>query len=434
MSGSRKQARHAANLRNQRRRVAIEHRRQNARGLGIEASVTSHRRRRVRRFILAVIGGAAVLLVAVIVFVRSRPEPAVSKSMIAALVEGADGALAITDGPGSYSVTYRVETYSDGSGTVTTQDFAIRRPFDSRIVSKADAPPGGDEQWSVTSSIGRYQQSAQGEAATAEVSAPMSALGDYRLDASLSDLVADGTFVLGDRRSLLGRQCQVYRTGSTLESYSVAAPTETDYSDVCIDAAGLMLEELSVASGEVTQHQIATAVDLAADVGDDDFTISATPTDLAGGGSELEDIDMTTAPVPGFWSFAEVPAGYELQHRYVLRQTVTDPSSDTSDTTGDTTTTTAPTSTVAESYIDVYVDGTNVVTIRQGPSSVDPGLDSSVSYDASTANLGAVETTSGVTGSVVSAAPTSPADWFIQVTGTIPRAELLAMVEGLSAA
>jgi hypothetical protein len=439
MSGSRKQARHAASLRNQRRRAAIERRRQNARGLGIEASAASYRRRQRRLRILAGAGGAAVVLVAVVVFVRSRPEPGVRRSMIAALVEGADGALAITDEPGAYTVTYRVEAYSDdGTDTVTTQDFAIRRPFDSRIISKADAPPGGDEQWSVTSSIGRYQQSAQAEAATAEVSAPMSALGDYRLDASLSDLVADGTFVLGDRRTLLGRECQVYRTGSTLESYTVAAPTETDYSDVCIDAAGLMLEELSVATGQVTQHQIATAIDLAADVADDDFTISATPTDLAGGGRELEDIDMTTTPVAGFWSFAEAPAGYGLQHRYVLRQTVTDPSSDPSDasdtTGGATTTTTAPASTVAESYIDVYVDGTNVVTVRQGPSSVDPGFDSSVAKDAATSNLGAVQTTSGVTGSVVSATPTSPADWFIQVTGTIPRADLLAVVEQLSTA
>jgi hypothetical protein len=419
-------------VRNQRRRAAIERRRQNARGLGIEASAASYRRRQLRRRVFAGAGGAAVLLVAVLVLVRSRPEPGVSRSMIAALVGGADGALAITDEPTAYTVTYRVDAYSDdGTGTVTTQDFAIRRPFDSRIVSKADAPPGGDEQWSVTSSIGRYQQSAQAEAATAEVSAPMSALGDYRLDASLSDLVADGTFVLGERRTWLGRECQVYRTGSTLESYAVAAPTETDYSDVCIDAAGLMLEELSVASGNVTQHQIATAVDLAADVADDDFTISAMPTDLAGGGSELEDIDITTAPIAGFWSFAEAPAGYELQHRYVMRQTITDPSSDTSGTTGDTT---APASTVAESYIDVYVDGINVVTVRQGPSSVDPGFDTSVAKDAATANLGTVQTSSGVTGNVVSATPTTPADWFIQVTGTIPRAELLVVVEGLTAA
>ena len=219
----------------------------------------------------------------------------------------------------------------------------------------------------VTSSIGRYQQSAEAEAATAEVYAPTSALGDYRLDASLSDLVADGIFVLGERRTLLDRECQVYRTGSTLESYTISAPTETDYSDICIDAAGLMLEELSVASGEVTQHRVATAVDPAADVADDDFTISATPTDLAGGGSELAEIDMTTGPVAGFWSFAEPPAGYEFQHRYVLRQTVTEPASDAPDNTGGTTSTSVPATTVAESYIDVYVDGINVITVRQGP-------------------------------------------------------------------
>lgn len=434
MSGSRKQARHAASVRNQRRRAALERRRQNARGLGIAASAGSYRRRQRRRRILASAGGAAVLIVGVIVFVRSRPESAVSKSMIAALVERADGALAITEEATAYKVTYRVDAYSeDGTDTVTTQDFAIRRPFDSRIVSKADAPPGGEEQWSVTSAIGSYQQSTQAADATAVVSAPITALGDYRLDSSLPDLVADGSFVLGDRRTLLGRQCQVYRTGSTLESYTVTAPTETDYSDVCIDAAGLMLEELSVASGQVTQHQIATAVDPAADVVDDDFTISATPTALADGGSELEDIDTATAPVAGFWSFAEAPTGYEFQHRYVLRQSIAAPAdtSDTSDTSG---TTAAASTIVVESYVDVFVNGANVVTVRQGPSSVDPGFDASVSQDASTANLGAVKTASGVTGSVISATPTSPTDWFILVTGTIPRSDLVAMVEQLSVA
>ena len=348
--------------------------------------------------------------------------------MIAAMVDDADGALAITEASTAYTVTYRVETYpEDGTDTVTTQDFAIRRPFDSRIVSKADAPPGGTEQWSISTSLGLYQQSTQAEGATAEVFAPTTALGDYRLDASLSDLVADGTFVLRERRTLLGRECQVYRTGSPLESYTVTAPTETDYSDVCVDGAGLMLEEVSIAAGEVIQHQVATAVDPVADLDDDDFVVSATPTDLAGGGSELEEIDSVSAPVTGYWSLSEPPEGYELQHRYVLRQNVTDTSADTSDTTA------ADATVVAESYIDVFVDGTNVVSVHQGPLSVDPGFDSSASKDVETSNLGTVQTASGVSGTVVSATPTSPTDWFIQVTGTIPRTDLLAIVEQLGA-
>jgi hypothetical protein len=363
------------------------------------------------------------------VLILSRRESGVSKSLIAAIVDDADGALAITDAVNAYTVTYRVETYGDdGTDTVTTQDFAVRRPFDAHIAGKQDAPPGGNEQWSVATSIGLYQQSTPADGASAEVSAPSTALGDYRLDASLSDMVADGSFVLRERRTLLGRECQVYRTGSPLESYTVTAPTDTDYSDVCIDGAGLMLEELSVATGDVSQHQIATAVDPAADLGDDDFVISATPTDLAGGGRELEEIDTATAPLTGFWSFSEPPEGYEIQHRYVLRENVSDPSADTSDTTA------VDATVVAESYIDVFVDGANVITVRQGPTSVDPGFDSSAAKNVATANLGTVQATSGVSGSVVSATPTSPTDWFIQVSGTIPRTDLLAIVEQLGAA
>ena len=34
---------------------------------------------------------------------------------------------------------------------------------------------------------------------------------------------------------MLGRTCQVYRTGQPLESFGTTAPTDTDYTDACID-------------------------------------------------------------------------------------------------------------------------------------------------------------------------------------------------------
>ena len=64
------------------------------------------------------------------------------------------------------------------------------------------------------------------------------------------------------------------------------APTATDYTDACIDSAGLMLEEVSVQGGALSERIIATAVDNPATVTDATFAITGTPTALADGGTE----------------------------------------------------------------------------------------------------------------------------------------------------
>jgi hypothetical protein len=426
MTNPRKRSRQIAQKRNRRRRAIAQQRSQAVRSRSAETVVTAGRRR--VRWILVAATLVVALAVGVILVVRSDSSSGPSTSLVAALVQGADRPLTIGENPTAYTFTYRVDTYSsdDGSDAVSTQTFAVRRPFDANIVSKADAPPGGAQQWSVTASLDLAQNSSTDQAASAKPYVPTAPPGDYRFDASLDDLVADGTFVLGDRRTLLGRECQVYRTGSPLESYEVTVPTKTDYSDVCIDGSGLVLEELSVASGKVTFHQVATAVDPAATVGDDTFKITATPTSAADGGSELNEIDATTAPVADYWSFTQVPTGYTLQHRYVLRQSIADPEADTSDTT------VTPTTIIVESYVDLYVDGINMIVVHQGPSSVEPGFDSALAKDVATTNLGTVKAASGVAGSIVSATATTPASWFVQVSGTIPRADLVADVGQLS--
>src|SRR5690606_38116286 len=137
----------------------------------------------------------------------------------------------------------------------------VRRPFDSRITSLEGEPPGGASQWTAIGTLGLYQYVTGAAAPEANAGPPAAAIGDPRLDASLDDLIADGAFVQRERRELLGRECQVYRTGLRLESGSVAAPTESDYTDVCIDAAGLMLEEVYVAAGSVQQHRTAVTAD-----------------------------------------------------------------------------------------------------------------------------------------------------------------------------
>jgi hypothetical protein len=264
----------------------------------------------------------------------------------------------------------------------------------------------------------------------------------------------------------------VYRTGLPLEGFSVAAPTETNYVDVCIDSAGLMLEEVYVAGASVLQHRTAISVDAAPALTDVDFAIEGEPKAIDEGGSELEEIDADEAPVEGYWTL-EPPEGYVLQARYVLRSpdetAATDdaddasvPSSSTTSTSTPTdattssvasggptttasgsasaaTTTDASTTTVAgattttvatepvavvETYIDVYVNGTNTLIVHQGPTAGEPTTDASSAPDAPSETFGTVKIAAGLSGSTVLIHPESPADWFIELRATMPRAQL----------
>ena len=206
--------------------------------------------------VLALAGGT----VALVLSTRGSSTPA-AVTLSSPIVEDASGTFAITNPPAAYSVVYRLESTSDTGGTTTTTEtFEVRRPFDARITGLAGAPPGTDQQWQAISNLGLYSDFTAGNDPQVSQVAPHSTLADFRLDATLGELVANGTFVAKERRTVLGRECQVYRTGKPLESFSVGAPTETDYTDACIDASGLLLEEVSVSGGALKQRVIATSV------------------------------------------------------------------------------------------------------------------------------------------------------------------------------
>ena len=239
----------------------------------------------------------------------------------------------------------------------------MRRPFDGLVVSKDGEPPGGTEQWHALSNFGIYSDTTagtgtsgdqSGETTQVQKAIPQSALGDFRLDATLDDLVTAGTFVRAEARQVLGRNCQVYRTGQPLESFGTAAATDSDYTDACIDEAGLMLEEVSVQGGKLAERIIATQVTTQPTITDSTFAITGTPMPLASGGTELNQIDATAVPVPGYFVLDAPPTGYQLQGRYVLRHAA----NTTADETGATTTTVAGQApTIVDSYVDVYVAG-----------------------------------------------------------------------------
>ena len=259
---------------------------------------------------------------------------------------------------------------------------------------------------------------------------PQSALGDFRLDATLDDLVTAGTFVRAETRQVLGRDCQVYRTGQPLESFGTAAPTDSDYTDACIDEAGLMLEEASVQGGKLAERIVATQVTTQPTITDSTFAITGTPVPLTSGGTELDQIDTAAVPAPGYFVLDAPPAGYQLQGRYVLRHAA----NPTTDETGATTTTVAGQApTIVDSYVDVYVAGPSTIIVTQGPSTGEPDAQTTGGITGDVGTLGSTTAVAGLTGSTLVAHPANPAGWYVHVAGTVPLATVQQVAQSLHA-
>jgi hypothetical protein len=427
---SKNSARRQTVSRNDRRRAAVEQRREAARR---QARRDAQRRR--RRLVVIPLAVAVVLLAGGGIFAlvqRGGGGGTTQYSLTSELAAGAYGDFAISTTPAAYHLVYKVDNFGSGENgqDTTTQEYTVRRPFDAHLVARKGAPPGTDEQWSLIWNLGKYGQTTSGASPEVGQVAPQAALGDIRLDATLTDLVADKKFVAKERRIVLGRECQVYRTGSALETLSVSAPTDTDYAEACIDSDGLLLEEVVVSSGKLAERLIATSVDDQTAPTDDVFTITGDPTPLAQGGSQLAPIDAATKPADGYWGLAAPPAGYTLQGRYLLQTPADQNTSNTSASTT-TTSTTAPPAPIP-SYVDVYVDGPDTIIVRQGPTAAEPQSDATPGASVDIGALGSAPLTAALTGSHIVAHPAAPAAWYVELQGTVSRDALKQVASQLT--
>ena len=393
--------------RNERRQAAVHRRRQEATHRTISARKAARRRRRLKA--LAGVAAVAVVVTGVVLLVRQDGDNGPSAELQARKVSGATGALAPSAPPGSYRAVYRAESYQEGEATVSTEHVAVQRPFDGRVAILEGEPPGGASRFEGRSTFGVYANYAEGGAVQAAADAPTVALGDIRLAASLDELVRQGLFVLGDRRrAKVGsetRECQTYRTGSPLQGLKITAPTNTDYVDVCLDSTGLILEEVAVAGGNVSQRLIATSLEVEPTLDPALFRIDAQKVGPEQGGAVVTEVDRSTAPAPGYWAPATSPAGFTHQGRYKVERTST-------------------------SWVDVYVRGVDLVTIRQGAPAAEPDLsEAGPGTDADLGSLGAGKMLLRPNGPLAVAHPGAEA--FVHVTGTISPAEVQSLASGL---
>ena len=387
--------------REERRRAEVDRRRRLATARSASARRTTAR----RRWLTGLVAVAVVAVVGGALFVASRGDGGPSRDLRAPRVDGAVGPLGISSVPESYRAVYLVEAYDGSTVTESTEEISVRRPFDGRVSIREGEPPGGTVRFEGRSAFGLYANYSDSGVAQVAGDAPTVALGDVRLERTLDDLVARGLFVPGDRHRLLGRECQAYRTGSPLQSLRITAPTGTDYVDACIDGTGLLLEEVTIAEGRLTQRL--TAIEMQTGITPDPatFTIEGERLTPEQGGAEVTEVDRGVAPTSGYWALDTVPAGFTHRGRYLVA--------------GE-----------GSSHVDVYVRGTDIVTVRQGPPAAEPDLsDAGKGTDVEVGALGAGQVFVQTIGPTVVAHPGSEA--FVHVSGTLSPAELQALAASL---
>ncbi|HEV2760178.1 MAG TPA: hypothetical protein VGV86_11475 [Acidimicrobiales bacterium] len=391
--------------RTERRQAAVRRRRQDATARTTAARRAVRRKRRLKGLaasaVVVAVAGAGIGLA----MRDGGGDDGPSRSLRAARVSGATGRLPIAASPAAYHAVYRAEVYKESEVTVSTEEVWVQRPFDGRVTIREGEPPGTAGQFEGRSRFGVYANYTESAAPQVAGDAPTVALGDIRVAASLDDLVDEGLFVPGNRRRALGRECQTYRTGSPLQSLKITAPTDTDYVDVCLDDAGLILEEVVIVEDELTQRLTAVSFEVEPSIDPAAFTIDGQPVAADQGGAEVTEVDRSVAPSAGYWSLDAPPPGFTHRGRYLVAGQ-------------------------RSSHVDVYVRGVDLVTIRQGAPVAEPDLSEfGAGREVELGVLGAGRVLLRSIGPTLIAHPGGEA--FVHVGGTLAPAELQAIATGL---
>ena len=320
-------------------------------------------------------------------------------------------------------ITYRVDTGNPLGAARSTTVVSLNRPFESRTVTTNDRDHGR-LQSDQTAALGRHVvRSADGQpppqvlAGSADL-----ASGDVRLDLALEQLVADGRLVRRERRTVLGRPCQVYRSSGPLAGASLNRPAGADTTDSCVDGAGLVLAEVQRSGSVVTRRQIATRVDDNPTFPKDFFAAPDPTVPTSQGGAAFVRVDPKTGPSERAFALDTPPAGFTFLGRFA------DVSAAVSDRQGN------QTGTRRAGFTDVYLRGRDVVILDQGavnlgqaPFSTDP-----FGQPMDLGPLGKGEAIAGPRLQVVRALPAggSGSD-YVRVAGTIPVDQLAVIARSL---
>lgn len=269
---------------------------------------------------------ALVLIAAAVAVWSPWDGPAPRRPLPEAIRHGAPvidrtGPLVIDDRPDRYRIVYQVDDYAGADHIVSTDVVHVDRPFSSVAERRSGPPPGDGVVSEQITTFGRLSVPGGGgtQPATA-ISPPTLAGADLRFAASLAAAVDAGLVRAREWRQVGERDCRVHRTGGPAVTGDLVPhdPDDAEYADICVDEAGLLLEELWVVDGRAMRRKLAVEVEPGAALPDDALEHVGTPASVNDGGGSVRELTTDSRPPGTSWEPTWVPEGFELRGRYAV--------------------------------------------------------------------------------------------------------------------
>jgi len=218
--------------------------------------------------------------------------------------EAPDGGprLIIGDGPAGYTVTYDVR---EPERPPVRETIAVARPYASQRTTPIDRTQTSFARLGTTPSKG-----------AATIVSPPPASVDPRPALVIERAIDEGFVQRREPRVVAGQPCQVFRSLAPVSSSTISAALPGKYTDVCISAGGLVLEEWQVDDDRPVRQRVAVSVDA---VAPDLAPIPDAPTLTAGqGGGSVLRVDPASEPMGRFFVLDAPPSGFVLRGRYSI--------------------------------------------------------------------------------------------------------------------
>ena len=239
----------------------------------------------------------------------------------------------------AYEIQYAVQTKPSGSDEValSNEKIVVRRPFEAQ---------------SSNDDILAFAKASFGDQVLAV--APDVPAVDLRPDAVLSEAVRAGYADERELRRVGQRDCRVYRV-SGVDAFHRLSESPTSYLDICVDAAGLVLEKLTFSDSEIKDRRVAVSVEDFPVIDEGAFDLEEPSIDVSVSGSSVQELEPDSR-LPGgpFWDLDEPLVGFDHLGRFAVVES--DPQNRTDRRT---------------SVTDVWTRGPDVVFIER----VNPGRD-----------------------------------------------------------
>jgi len=265
-------------------------------------------------FAALLIGGGVLALVG-----RDDDDPPEPLTIVPPGVEeGPEAPPPLDEEVAAYRIVYRVEARAERGSIVDTEVREVRRPFEARAETLTGEPPGKDLTALSIWAFGVTEVGAPDQERATLVGEPVLPNGDVGLAPDIDAAIDEGVLVyLGERQEIAGRTCHRYRTGGPTDVVRLTAPTTTDYADLCVDGAGLVLGESWVVDSQLFRRRTAVEVEIDPTFAADAFEPLGRPPSFRDGGGLIGEVTPDSQfPDVDHWALPAPPAGFELRGRF----------------------------------------------------------------------------------------------------------------------